>query len=48
MDRGTWWATIHEVTKTQTQLSDSTTNPISQDFLQIRNMTSEVYLQSAD
>ena len=22
MDRGAWWATIHEVTKSQTQLSD--------------------------
>ena len=22
MDRGTWWATVHEVTKSQTRLSD--------------------------
>ena len=22
MDRGAWWATVHEVTKSQTQLSD--------------------------
>ena len=22
MDRGTWWATVHGVTKSQTQLSD--------------------------
>ena len=22
MDRGAWWATLHEVTKSQTQLSD--------------------------
>ena len=22
MDRGAWWATVHEVTKGQTQLSD--------------------------
>ena len=24
MDRGAWWATVHEVTKNWTQLSDST------------------------
>ena len=22
MDRGAWWATVHEVTKSQTQLGD--------------------------
>ena len=22
MDRGTWWATVHEVAKSQTQMSD--------------------------
>ena len=25
MDRGAWWATIHRVAKSQTQLSDETT-----------------------
>ena len=25
MDGGTWWATVHGVTKSQTQLSDFTT-----------------------
>ena len=25
MDRGTWWATVHGITKSETQLSDSTT-----------------------
>ena len=24
MDRGAWWATVHEVTKSRTQLSDVT------------------------
>ena len=24
MDRGAWWATVHEVTKSQTLLSDNT------------------------
>ena len=24
MNRGAWWATVHEVTKNQTQLSDTT------------------------
>ena len=24
MDRGVWWATVHEVTKSRTQLSDFT------------------------
>ena len=28
MDRGAWWATVHGVTKSQTQLSnETTTNP---------------------
>ena len=26
MDRGAWWATVHEVAKGQTQLSDSYTH----------------------
>ena len=25
MDRGAWWATVHRVTKSQTQLNDQTT-----------------------
>ena len=26
MDRGAWWATVHEVTKSQARLRDSHTN----------------------
>ena len=28
MDRGAWWATVHEVTKSWTQLSDSHTHTL--------------------
>ena len=27
MDKGAWWATIHDVTKSWTRLSDSTAQP---------------------
>ena len=29
MDRGAWWATVHGVTKIQTQLSDETATAVS-------------------
>ena len=30
MDRGTWWATVHEVAKSRTRLSDFTTASVQQ------------------
>ena len=29
MDRGVWWATVHGVTKSQTQLNDKAHKPLS-------------------
>ena len=33
MDRGTWWATVHGVTMSQTQLSNYTTTWFSMTFI---------------
>ena len=36
MDRGAWWATVHEVTKSQTRLRDSHTNRQTHTHTQLR------------